>query len=227
MMTIPWHAVFLPALLGLACAFPAHAELTWKQKLIEVKADPSMGVAEARFTFTNGTAKAIDIRQVESDCGCTTADLVQRHYEPGQGGEIVARFTLGNHVGPQRKTVAVKTNDQSEPTILTLVTDIPEMVRIKPAFVTWSKGDEKKPKSLVLETVNDLVLQDIDLKNSNPSMKVEMEPLVKGHKYQITVTPGSTDGFAFSTLSLDCRFGKDVTRTFHTYATVKPSAAAE
>ena len=205
----------------------AQAELTWKQKTIQIKADASMGVVEAKFSFTNNGAKAVDVLQVESSCGCTTAELERRHYDPGQGGEIVARYTLGNHVGRQRKTIAVKTNDQSEPTILTLVTDIPEMVRIQPPFVTWSKGDEKQPKTMILETVGNFSLQDIELHTSNPAMAVDLKPLVKGRKYQITVTPGNTDGFVFSTINIECRFSKDLSRTFHTYGTVKPIASSE
>ena len=206
---------------------PARAELTWKQKTVQIKADPSMGVVEARFAFTNTGAKAVEVQQVESSCGCTTAELEQRHYEPGKGGEIVARYTLGNHVGLQRKTIAVKTNDQSEPTILTLVTDIPEMIRIKPPFVTWSKGDAKTPKTMILETTDELSLESIELHTSNPAMHAELEPVVKGHKYQITVTPGTTDNFVFATFNIDCRFSKDLARTFHSYGTVKPISRSE
>ncbi len=219
--------LYLPAFVLIALVLPARAELTWKQKTVQVKADASMGVVEVRFPFTNGGTNPVDVKQVESSCGCTTTELEQRHYEPGQGGEIVARYTFGNHVGLQHKTIAVKTSDRSEPVILELVADIPEMVRIEPPHVTWSKGEEKKAKSVVLETVNDLVFEDIDLQSTNPAMKAELTTLVKGRKYQITVTPASTAGFAFATLNIRCKFGKELTRTFYSYATVKPMAAGD
>ena len=114
---------------------PAQAIIVWKQKTVGIKVDPAQEIVEVRFAFTNKGKTPVDITKVESSCGCTTTELTQRHYEPGQSGEIVAKYTVGNHVGTQRKTVAVKSGDQEEPDILTIVADIPELVRFTPPFV--------------------------------------------------------------------------------------------
>ena len=206
---------------------PAQATVAWKQKTIQVKVDASQEVVEAHFAFTNKGKSPVDITKVESSCGCTTAELTQRHYEPGQSGEIIAKYTIGNHVGTQRKTVAVRTSGQEEPDILTIVADIPEMVRFTPAFVTWAKNDSPTPKKLILETSAGVTINEVEMKSSNPAMEARLETAVKGHRYEVTVTPSNTDHFVFATLVFDCRFGKEVTRTFRAYATVKPVSAAE
>ena len=222
------------ALLASAAAFTllsyaasAHATaIAFKQRTVEVKADPSQGVLETKFSFTNKGKTAVNIIKVESSCGCTTTELTQRHYEPGQSGEIVTRYTLGNHIGIQRKTFAVHCSDQEDPEILTLVADIPEMIRITPAFVTWSKNEAATPKKFVLETTEGVKIDDIDMKSSNPAMEARMDTAAKGHRYEITVTPAATDHFVFATLIFDCRLNKDLARTFRAYATVKPTAAS-
>ena len=72
-----------------------------------------------------------------------------------------------------------------------------------------------------------MTLAEVEMKSSNPAMEARMATAVKGHRYEVTVTPSNTDRFVFATLSFDCRFGKEVTRTFRAYATVKPVSVAE
>ena len=83
------------------------AEIVWKQKTVELHADAKSTVLEARFPFSNAGGRPVDITQVESSCGCTVVSLEKRHYEPHEGGEIVARYTVGTQAGVQKKTVLV------------------------------------------------------------------------------------------------------------------------
>ena len=76
--------------------------------------------------------------------------------------------------GLQRKTIPSRAAEQSEPTILTLEADIPEMLRIKPDFVTWEHGDARKPKTILLEDRAMICLEAIEVRCSNPAMKAEL-----------------------------------------------------
>ena len=201
------------------------AELTWAEKTIKLKADPNAAVVEARYHFTNSGKSTVDIQQVESGCGCTTAELEKRTYAPGESGEIVARFTVGARLGEQTKTVAVKTREAQEPTTLTLIVDIPEIIRIRPTFVFWVQGEAKSPKTMTLEVQPDAPVDKLTVVSSNPSMTPVLKEIVKGLRYQLTVTPAQTDRVLYSMLTLNCESAKGEAKTFRAYATVKPSGS--
>ena len=122
--------------------------------------------------FVNHGATPVDIRQIESSCGCTTTELAQRHYEPGQSGDIVAHYAVAGHMGAQKKTLAVWSSDHPDAaTTLTLVVHIPEIARLQPAFVTWAHDEANKPKIITLE-----MLQDIPPKTSRCNHRTRGSP---------------------------------------------------
>ena len=84
------------------------------------------------------------IKSVKSGCGCTTAKLEKRTYQPGDDGVIVLTFTFGNKVGKQRNHAIVRTDDAKAPsTVLAMQVLIPEILRFTPAKLMW-KGDEPR-----------------------------------------------------------------------------------
>lgn len=198
-----------------------HAELTWERHTIDLQADAKTDVLEARFRFTNTGSTPVDIRQVESSCGCTTTELAKRHYEPGQGGEIVARYTIGGHLGIQTKTIAVSSSDQPEATTLSIVAHIPEVARMEPSFVTWTHNEATRPKIITLEMLQEVAPGDISVQSSNAGVATELRPVVKNRKYELVVTPARTSEFLHAILTIHCRFGGQE-QTFRTYATVQP-----
>ena len=204
----------------------ADAELTWANKFAELKADAKTATLEARFHFTNTGRQPVDVRQIESSCGCTTAELTQRHYAPGESGDIVARYTVGSHVGRQDKTIAVFTNDREAPTTLTLSIQIPEVLRIAPPFVAWKHAEDAKTKTITLEQLQEAPVEDISVQSSNAGISVALQTLAKGRKYRLDVTPAQTAQTSFATLTIRCRYGEEE-KTYRAYATVKPAQAAE
>ena len=204
----------------------AHAELTWEQKNADVTATAGMEMVETRFRFTNTGTTPVDIRQVESSCGCTTTQLAERHYGPGQSGEIVARYTVGGHMGLRKNTIAVSSSDQAEITTLKFDVHIPEIAHLQPEFVTWAHDEATAPKTIELDMLQDISPKDIAVQSSNTGVTAVMETLVKDHKYQIVVTPARTSQFVHAVLTVHCRFG-DKEQTFRTYATVQPPLSRE
>lgn len=218
----------IPLLWGGSLLSPviARAELTWTNKVAELKADARTTDLEAKFHFTNTGRQPVDVRQIESSCGCTTAELTQRHYAPGESGDIVARYTVGNHVGLQTKTIAVFTSDRESPTTLTLSVQIPEILRIAPPFVAWKHAEAAKPKIISLEQLQDAPVDDISVQSSNAGISVALQTLIKGRKYRLDVTPAQTAETTFATLTIRCRYGEEE-KTYKAYATVKPPHAPE
>ena len=180
---------------------------------------------ETKFHFTNTGKQSVEVRQIESSCGCTTAELEKRQYAPGESGDIVARYTVGNHVGQQTKTIEVFTNDHEAPTTLTLSVQIPEVLRIAPPYVAWKHAEDGKAKAITLEQMQDTPIDEITVQSSNAWISVAMQTLVKGRKYRLDVTPAQTAQTAFATLTIRCRYG-DEEKTYRAYATVKPPTPA-
>ena len=197
------------------------AELTWPTKNVELHADARATVLEARFPFTNDGTTPVDIRQVQTSCGCTTATLEQRHFEPGQHGEIVTRYTVGEHVGPQKKMILVSASDHPFPTTLTLTVYIPELVHIQPPSVTWQPGESTVAKIIGIEAVQAATtLRDVSVQSSNPVLKAQLQPGAAPGKYQISVVPAATDRPVFTMLTIRCHVGAEE-KTFHAFASVQ------
>ena len=220
----PRSGLFILILALLAAAAPrASAELTWAQKTVELTGDARSPVLEAHFHFTNTGGSPVEIRNVESSCGCTTTALEKRTYQPGENGEIVARYTVGAHTGLQRKTLLVLTDDGLPPTTLTLVAHIQEILRVTPTTVTWSHHEATAPKRISLELVQEAPIDETSVESSVPGVTAKLIPLTKGRKYSLIVTPEQTDSFLLAKLTIHCRFGPEE-KTFVAYATVKPAA---
>ena len=200
----------------------ALAELAWAQKTVELQGDARSPVLEAHFHFTNIGSSPVEIRNVESSCGCTTAALEKRIYKPQESGEIVAKYTVGTHTGLQRKTLLVLTDDGTAPTTLTLVAHILEILRVTPSVVSWSHNEATAPKHISLELVQDAPFDEISVDSSSPHATAKLVPVTKGRKYDLVVIPEQTDRFLLAKLTVHCRFGAEE-KTFVAYATVKPS----
>lgn len=229
-----------PFLLGALCIFggiPARAGLKWEAKTVTLEA--TAPVLEARFPFVNAGRGAVEIHTVRTSCGCTTTALAKRRYEAGERGEIVARFEVGERVGHQEKTVSVETSDAAEPTELRLVTDIPELVRLRPGFVFWTRGEELRPKTIILEAPpapanvkSPARLAEVRVDSSSADMRVECRPVTPGRRYELVVHPAQTDRFMVATLHVMCRFesnapGEKTEREWKAYAAVKPAPSAD
>ena len=228
MKTASWfrYLPFFAAVSGLCPAGSLRAELTWPQKTVELKVDAATSVTEARFSFKNTGTTPVDVNQVMSSCGCTTVALEKRHYLPGESGEIVAKYTVAEHTGIQKKSILVTTSDGGDPVELNLAVKIPEVLRITPAFVTWKHGETAAPKQITLEMAQDTPIKEITVQSSSAGVTAALEPVTKGRKYQLTVKPGQTNQHLFATLTVRCQFG-DAERVFRTYATVQPAGKLE
>src|SRR5260370_9594562 len=137
----------------------ARAELKWEQNVIDLH--PAMGdkTAVAHFKYQNTGAAPVHFKSVKASCGCTTTQSQKEVVNPGEKGEIIATFNIGDRTGQQMKTVTVQTDDPN-PTqatiILTLKATIPQALEIKPAFVYWQSGEEPKPKKISIKASEDL-----------------------------------------------------------------------
>jgi hypothetical protein len=69
------------------------------------------------FSFKNTGTDVLEIKGIETDCGCTVAEPSSRVFEPGAGGYVSATFETGRYNGLQEKKVLILTNDPQNPEI--------------------------------------------------------------------------------------------------------------
>jgi hypothetical protein len=85
-----------------------HAQLEWQQVELNKLANATDRKTSNAFPFTNTGDYPVTIESTKPDCGCVVAALEKKRYEPGESGEIVARFNIGDR---REKTILVSSGD--------------------------------------------------------------------------------------------------------------------
>jgi hypothetical protein len=116
----------IPAAIALLLPALARAELKWEQTSVELNPGFTDKEAIGHFKYQNTGTAPIHFKSVKASCGCTAAQTQKDKVEPGEKGEIIATFTIGDRTGQQTKTVSVETDDPKNPmTTLTLKPTFP------------------------------------------------------------------------------------------------------
>jgi hypothetical protein len=201
----------------------ARAELKWEQNIIDLH--PAVGdkTAVAHFKYQNTGKTPVHFKSVKASCGCTTTQSQREVVNPGEKGEIVATFNIGDRIGEQMKTVTVQTDDPNPTqamTILTLKATIPQALEIKPTFVYWQSGEEPKPKKISIKASKDFPAKNITVKSSSPSFESKVEPGKSSGEWTVEVTPKDTSHPIATSLSIQSDYPKDAPKSFYVNAQV-------
>ena len=168
--------------------------LDFEKSSLQVTTELNAEKAGGSFGFTNSGDTLVTITDVKTSCGCTTATLDKKDYAPGESGKIDAYLTIGQREGKQSKQIRVFTDDPAHPVYrLTLKTDIPKILDIRPRLLYWENGSEPDAKTLTVTILYPDPVRITGLSTSNPSFQATLEPIEEGRKYAVTVDPGSTE----------------------------------
>lgn len=129
------------------------------------------------FRFTNSGDEPLVIERVRTSCGCTAATPSKTKFNPGEKGEITAKFDTRGYYGEQNKFIYVESNDPSSSVIQLMISvsiDVPPSPKIELDFYTMDLG-------LILE---------------GEEMRGQFTIKNKG-ELELTVTPFHQDGFFF------------------------------
>lgn len=206
--------VVLGALLALGV--PARAALEWKNLEADLHPKLTDTTAIAHFKYKNTGDKPVKITSVQPSCGCTTAKLAKDVVAPGESGEILATFHIGERVGPQTKTIHVATDDQpNEATTLTLKADVPRLLEVKPIFMYWAKTKPVEPRIITATVGGDFPVTKLNVTSTDPDVKLEVEPVPNEKAFKITVTPKTTNRPINAQLKIIPNYPKDTPKTFY------------
>jgi hypothetical protein len=201
----------------------AHGELKWDRQHAQLAPGPAETVVEATFGFVNAGSDRVVIEKIESSCGCTTGVLPKMTFEPGERSALVGRFDTAGRRGVQTKTVTVSIKGAKAPVVLTLVVTIPDLVKLSPEVLFWTKGEPAKPKTIVCDAMPGLPVRILKVTSTEPRIQAKLETITEGGKYAITVTPDTTATASFALLTIEFEF-KDQKKSIRSYAQVRQSA---
>jgi hypothetical protein len=210
-------------LLGIAVVSSAgmmRAELTWDARRIELAPSVFETAADAKFGFVNSGDQPVIIESAKSSCGCTIPKLEKNTYAPGERGEIVAHFNIGDRRGIQNVAIQVAIRGKQAPDVLSLVLKIPIPASVTPSMLVWGKDESNAAKTIMVEAMEGLPLRVEKVQPSNADFDTSVETEQEGAKYRIVVTPKSTARSSVTVLNIDTLLG-DKKKMLQAYAQVR------
>ena len=223
-MTSPILHLLAVAWFLFSTALPTlHAELKWDAQKVDLKPLPADTVAETKFGFVNAGKSEVTIDSVKSSCGCTVPTLAKTAYAPGERGEVMARFHIGERRGTQSATIRVSVKGEREPVVLTLNVTIPEMAKVTPPLLMWGPGEKPEPKAIEVQAVPGQPMRVVKVTSSAPDFEVRTETIEEAVKYRIVVTPRSAERQGFAVLSIETRL-KEGEKTLRAYAQTRSNS---
>lgn len=141
-------------------------------------------VLNCEFKFTNTGDSLLEVKDVQSTCGCTVPELKKRQYAPGESGVINVVFSPGSAIGLVVKQLHVLSNDKKQPELtLTLRANVIRKVVIKPEPISLSL---KKPNAgcpeITLTSIDGKAFAITKFQSSPNCMRLDFDP-----NYQSTV----------------------------------------
>jgi hypothetical protein len=184
--------LFSSALCFLVAA-SAPASLVFEKTELDLHPDIGAAKVDAVFKYENKGETPVHIKAVRPSCGCTTAALAKNDVAPGEKGEIVATFNIGDRVGPQVKTVTVETDDPAAPqTVLTFKATIAQMLELQTTFVMWQANEAAKPKTIVAKAGKGSGVKKLEVTSSSADFTAKVEPGSTADEFKIQVQPKDT-----------------------------------
>jgi hypothetical protein len=160
------------------------------------------------FVLTNTGNQTLEIKEVKSTCGCTTAGAWTRIIEPGKGGTIPVEFHTDHVNGPVTKPVMVTCNDTNQPGLtLQLKGIVWHPIVILPAAAAFS-GVLDSPtnmyRTIRITNQEDHPLVLSEPKSNQRSVAAELVTNVPGQIYELTIrlVPPLGGGNVFGEISI-------------------------
>lgn len=170
----------------LLVSMSATAALKWEQQTLNVQVHPTQLTAPAVFHFSNVGKTPVSISSVKVSCGCLEPQVGKKILAPGERGELIIIFNLNNRLGPQKKSVMVKTDDGKE-TRLAIKTDIPKSYTVTPMLMKWAVDNPMPVKTARLTNTNPFPIQLISAVSSTEKVSVELKVIRAGFEYEVIV----------------------------------------
>ncbi len=82
-------------------------------------------ILEYQFSFKNIGTSGLEIKNIQTSCGCTAAMASSKLLKPGEKGTIKIKFDTANRSGHTTRTITITTNERADGVkVLTIAADI-------------------------------------------------------------------------------------------------------
>lgn len=130
------------------------------------------------FEFTNTGDELLEIKNTQSTCGCTVAQLTKKEYKPGESGSIKVTFTASTVTGPVTKQVYVISNDtHTSRAILTIKANVIRKVEHEPQNLALSlRKDNAGCPNITLKCIDSQPFAITDFNSFPKCITAEIDP---------------------------------------------------
>ncbi|MDA1085517.1 MAG: DUF1573 domain-containing protein [Verrucomicrobia bacterium] len=205
-------------------AVPVAAQLSWLNAEQSFTTKPADTQVLTTYAFTNLGSYVVTVQGVKASCGCTTAKLDKKTYEPGEGGVINTTFTIGNRRGTQTKRITVTTDDppKSNKSLL-LKVEIPRVVVVKPQLVSWNVGEAHARRTIEISAAEGATVELVEALPSTEGVVAETKVLKEQGQYEISLTPVSTDAPFRGFITLKVKINGDAIKEYRVFYRALPA----
>lgn len=226
-LLICWLAGCLPLAAGV---------LKFEETAKEVTVTNDQQTATVDFPFKNDSASDVVIEKHESDCPCAAVGVKDSKlaYKPGESGTIRIVFNLGKVPETADKFVSIylKGDRADHPSIkLTTHIIVPVLVELDPKSVIWEVGDKPGPRTVTVTMKDSEPIKILSMTSTDTRFKQELKTVEEGKKYEVVITPTSTEEVGMGVLQVETDAKSDRRRSHPIYLIVrqplpKPGQAA-
>lgn len=210
------------ALIWFLLSVPLFGQLAWESRTLEFKPMAGERSQSAKFKFQNAGQKPVTILNIQTSCGCTTAETAKKTYLPGEQGEVAVNFLFGGRRGPQNKSIVVSTDDSREASVILIMkVDILELVKVRPSFLYWKKNAEKTPQTIDLKMTSSVPAKVVSVSSSDSHFTAELKPDEDGKEYELIVTPLDTSSPVLATLTIQTDYPAGRPESYKAYVQIK------
>jgi len=214
-----------------ACVLPlAAGTLKFDANSKEVTVALDQKEAAVDFPFKNESSDDVVIEKNASDCPCAAVGVKDSKliYKPGESGTIRIVFNLGKVPETADKFVSIflKGDREDKPSIrLTTRIIVPVVVDLSPRTVTWDVGTKPEAKTVTVTMNDSEPVKIISMTSSDPRFKAELKTVEEGKKYEVVITPTSTDAVGMGMLRVETDSKTDNRPSHPIYMLVRKSPA--
>ncbi len=173
------------------------------------------------YTFKNTGREPVTVVKINPSCGCTTAELAKKTYQPGEGGELAVKFTFGGRRGSQAKSIAVTTDDQKTVQLAFQCVILDDPVALVPPLVGWRVGEAAGAKPVEITTAANPRVNITAVASSNPRITATLSTVKAGEKYSVSIAPADTTREEFGQVFVQTDYPPEGPKAYTIFVRVK------
>ena len=147
-------------------------------------------LVEHDFILRNAGTSILKIENIQTTCGCTTAEMVKDEIALNEEVPIHVMFDTKGRQGPQTQSVTIASNDPANPTLeLRIVGEAIASIHIEPTAVQFGRIEDDNPREakVVIQSNKEEITFQIESVESDglEFIQHEIEEVEPGKKYEL------------------------------------------